>query len=223
MTCETDFRHRVDYGESDAYCIEIFALYKCPACSHITIICYAAPGDDNLDEFHQDNPDWEIQRLYYRSVLHAPFKQLHPAIPHAIADVVNQSQAILFKSSRASFILCRAALEEICNDFKIPSTSLNSKGKKNFISLQDRLAQLFEQENMPADLVAIVQGIRELGNEGTHSAHLAFSRVVKPQDVEVLLDLVNYVIERLYVDKYRQEESIKKLSTLKEKILPSNT
>ena len=159
MTCKTNFSHRVDYSESDAYCIEIFRLYKCTACNQITIICYVAPGDDNLDEFHQYNPEWESYRCYQRSVLHAPFKQLHPAIPHAIADVVNQSQSILFKSPRASFILCRAALEEICDEFGIPKKKPNKKGGEDFISLKSRLSQLFDQEKMSNGLVDIIEGI----------------------------------------------------------------
>ncbi len=223
MKCETDFRNRVDYGESGAYCIEIYRLYKCPACSEVTLIYYSSPGDENLDEAHQNNPEWELHREYHRSILHAPFKQLHPAIPHAIADVVNQAQAVSFKSPRASFILCRAALEEICNNFEIPERAVSSKGKEHFINLQDRLSQLFKKEKMSDDLVAVVQGIRELGNEGAHSAHSTFFRRIKSQDAENLLNLVHYVAERLYIDKYRQEEAVGKLNKLKEKILPLDT
>ncbi|MEA5451242.1 DUF4145 domain-containing protein [Leptolyngbya sp. CCNP1308] len=220
MICETDFKHRVDYGESGEYCLEIFNLYKCPACHEITLICYYSPGNENLDEDYQDTPEWKLYRGYKRSVLHAPFKRLHPAIPQAIADVVNQAQAVLFKSPRASFILCRAALEEICNDFGIPEKSVNSKGREHFINLQDRLSQLFKKEKMSDDLFAVIQGIRELGNEGAHSAHCTFSRTVKSQDAENLLDLIHYVAERLYVDKCRQEEAVERLNKLKEKILP---
>lgn len=223
MKCETDFRNRVDYGESDAYCIEIYSLYKCPACSEVTLIYYSSPGDENLDEAHQDNPEWELHREYKRSVVHAPFKQLHSAIPHAIADVVNQAQAVLFKSPRASFILCRAALEEICNDFEIPERAVSGKGKEHFINLQDRLSQLFKKEKMSDDLVAVVQGIREIGNEGAHAAHFTFSRKIKSQDAENLLDLIHYVAERLYVDKCRQEEAIERLNKLKGKILLLDT
>ncbi|PSN16090.1 hypothetical protein C7293_04355 [filamentous cyanobacterium CCT1] len=220
MKCETNFSHRVDYDDSDTYCIEIFNLYKCPACDEVTLIYYSSPGDENLDEAHQNTPEWQLYRHYQRSVLHAPFKQLHRAIPQAIADVVNQAQAVLSKSPRASFILCRAALEEICNDFKIPEKAVSSKGREHFINLQDRLSQLFKKEKMSDDLVAVVQGIRELGNEGAHSAHFTFSRKIKSQDAENLLDLINYVVERLYVDKYRQEEAIERLGKLKGKILP---
>jgi hypothetical protein len=216
MKCETDFRNRVDYGESGAYCIEIYSLYECPACNEVTIICFSSPGDENLDETHQGNPEWELYRRYYRSVLHAPFKQLHSAVPNAIADIVNQAQAVLFKSPRASFILCRAALEEICDEFDIPKKKPNKKGGENFVNLKSRLSQLFDREKMPNDLADIIEGIRELGNEGAHSTHLDFSRKIRPQDVETLLGLVDYVIDRLYVDRHRREEAEEKLNRLRE-------
>lgn len=217
MKCETDFRNRVDYGESDTYCIEIYSLYKCPACNEVTLISYSSPGDKNLDEAHQNDPEWELYRCYYRSILHAPSKQLHTAIPPAIADIVNQSRAILFKSPRASFILCRAALEEICDEFDIPKKKPNKRGGEDFISLKNRLSELFNQENIANDLVDIIEGIRELGNEGAHSTHLEFSRKIRSQDVEILLELVDYAVDRIYVDKHRRDEAEKKLNEIREK------
>ena len=74
---------------------------------------------------------------------------------------------------------------------------------------------------MSEDLVDIIQGIRELGNEGAHSDHLTFAKQVKVEDANSLLMLVNYVVERLYVDKYRQQEAEGELIKLKEKILTS--
>jgi Domain of unknown function (DUF4145) len=118
-----------------------------------------------------------------------------------------------------ALFLCRAVLEEICNDFNIPAEGLNNKGKTYFVKLMERLRQLCEQEQMSEDLIAVMQGIRELGNEGAHSDHLTFSKQVKIEDADSLLTLVNYVAERLYVDKYRQKEAEEALSKLKGKIL----
>ena len=98
---------------------------------------------------------------------------------------------------------------------------MNNKGKSHFVNLNERLTQLFEKEKMAEDLIAIIQGIRELGNEGTHSDHLTFVKQVKVEDADSLLTLVNYVTERLYVDKYRQREAEEVLSKLKGKILVS--
>lgn len=224
MKRESTFRHRIGNHEDSYYTIEIFEIFTCPACNEATLICYSALGNEDADEMNRmygDDVEKELYREYHRTVLHAPNKRLHHEIPQPIAEVTYQAQSVLSKSPRASFILCRAVLEEICNDFKIPVQRLNNKGKSHFVNLNERLTQLFEKERMSEDLVAIIQGIRELGNEGTHSDHLTFAKQVKVEDAENLLTLVNYVIERLYVDKYRQQEAGEVLSKLKEKILPS--
>ncbi|NJL37852.1 MAG: DUF4145 domain-containing protein [Leptolyngbyaceae cyanobacterium RM2_2_4] len=218
MKRESTFRHRRGDYDNSYYTIEIFEIFTCLACNEATLICYSALGNDDEDEINRDDVEKELYREYHRTVLHAPNKRLHHAIPRSIAEVTYQAQSVLSKSPRASFILCRAVLEEICNDFKVPAQSLNNKGKSHFVNLNERLIQLFEQERMSEDLIAIIQGIRELGNEGTHSDHLTFAKQVKVEDADNLLMLVNYVIERLYADKCRQQEAAEVLSKLKGKI-----
>jgi hypothetical protein len=214
MKCENTFRHRSGDFENPYYTLEIFEIFTCPACNEVTLIYYSTLGLDDEDEMHRDDIEQDLYRKYDRAVLHAPHKRLHHAIPRSISEVTYQAESVLSKSPRASFILCRAVLEEICNNFKIP-------GKSHFVNLNERLTQLFKQEEMSEDLIAIIQGIRELGNEGTHSDHLTFAKQVEPEDADSLLTLINYVIERLYVDKYRQQEAGDVLTKLKGKILTS--
>ena len=206
--------NRDDYG-SPYYIIEIFEIFLCPSCDEVTLIYYYSFGNED-DDLNRNDENYELFRKYHRTVLHAPNKQFHHAIPQSIAEVTRQAQSVLFKSPRASFILCRAVLEEICNHFEIPSERINSKG---YVNLNQRLNQLFEQEKMSKDLKDIIQGIRELGNEGAHSDHLTFTKQVNVEDAGNLLMLVNYVIERLYVDKYQQKTAEEALRRLKDKIL----
>ena len=107
--------------------------------------------------------------------------------------------------------------------FEIPTEQQNSKGKSHYIKLHDRLSLLFKQENLPEELQEIIQNIKDFGNEGAHSSHLKFSQQVKIEDAENCVMLVSYVLERLYVDRYRQEEAEKILKTLKNKVLPDPT
>ena len=79
----------------------------------------------------QEQERW-LYRRYTRKVLYSPKERFHLSIPHAISEVVNQAQSVIYSSPRGSFILCRAVLEEICDEFKIPRESLNKKGKKKF-------------------------------------------------------------------------------------------
>jgi hypothetical protein len=61
----------------------------------------------------------------------------------------------------------------------------------------------FDQENLPKELQEIIQNIKDFGNEAAHSEHLKFSCQVKIEDSENLVMLVGYVLEGLYVDRYR--------------------
>lgn len=221
MKCKNTFRHYCGHYESSYYTIETFNIFTCPACNHATLICYSTQGNEDEDEMNGSDEERGLCREYRRTVLYAPDKRLHDAIPRSIAEVICQAKAVLSKSPRASFILCRAVLEEICHDFNIPTESVNNKGKSQFFSLNQRLTQLFEREKMSEDLIAIIQGIRELGNEGTHSDHLTFTKQMKIEDADSLLTLVNYVTDRLYVDKCRQQEAEDALNQLKGKILKS--
>lgn len=201
------------------YTIELFKIFTCSACNSATVILYRTVVLE--DEYENTEDEW-MNRVYSRKVLYAPEKRLHSAIPQSIEEVLNQAESVMSGSPRASFILCRAVIEEICNDFGIPTEKQNSKGEGRtyFIKLHDRLSLLFKQEELPEELQKIIQNIKDFGNEGAHSAHLKFSRQVKIEDAENLVMLVSYVLERLYVDRYRQEEAAKILETLKNKILP---
>lgn len=204
-------------GENDGfYTIQVFKILTCPACDSTTVLLYNAEGHP-LEYAHCDSGEPPTHK-YSRQILYGPKRQFHSAIPLPISDVVNQAQAVLANSPRASFILCRAVLEEVCNDFQIPSESTNDKGKRYFIALHNRLSELFKQENMPGDLQQIIQGIKDLGNEGAHAEHATFAEQVKFQEAENLLLLVNYVLERVYVDRIRRQEATETLIKLRGQI-----
>lgn len=150
MKCERAFSHRwYDNEENSYYTIQVFKILTCLTCFSVTVLLYTAGGIDEEDkQWAEMNPNEPRIRCYRRSILYTPARQLHGSIPLSISEVVKQAEAILARSPRASFILCRAILEEICNDFKIPTKSTNSKVKSYFIKLHNRLSQLFKQEQI---------------------------------------------------------------------------
>ncbi|MGD1702063.1 DUF4145 domain-containing protein [Dapis sp. BLCC M229] len=217
MICEKDFSYsESDDSWPDFYVVYTYKLFSCPSCSKITIICYSetlCTEEDKQERYYR------LERGDYgRKVIFMPPRKEHPAIPESIAEITYQAQLNLAASPRASFILCRAVLEEICHHFKIP---VKAEGKSYPASLAFRLNQLFEQEKMPEDLREIIQGVRQLGNEGAHSEHLTFTKQVNMEEADNLLKIVNYVIEKLFVDKYEQQKAEKVLEELKIKILKS--
>ncbi len=216
---EATFRHKSGDREIDIYYTEeIFDFLTCPACNEVTLVCYSASINSN--EEYDSKVD--LYREFRRTVIHSPNKQLHPSVPRSIVEVISQAQAVLYKSPRASFILSRAVLEEICNEFNIPTEASNKDGKIRFVGLGERLTQLFRQEKMPEGLTDIIRGIKELGNKGAHSKHLFFAKQAKAEDASNLLILVNYVIERLYIDTHRKREAKQVLEDLKLKFSPSS-
>jgi len=205
------------YSEVDGgyYIHRTLKVLMCSRCNFPTVLLYKVAGNGDEEEYFQDTP---IEREWECLILYGPNRQVHQAVPTNISEVFNQAEAILASSPRASFILCRAVLEEICNDFGIPAKGTNNNGKP----LQQRLTQLFQQEKeiISADLKDVIEGIKELGNEGAHSTHETFNKLVTSQEADDLLALVDFVIYMLYVHKARQQEATEKLNKLKARFSP---
>lgn len=81
---------------------------------------------------------------------------------------------------------------------------------------------LLEREKLSKDLREIMHGIRDIGNEFAHGSQVFLADKVSQDEVEVFIGLVDYVLNRLYVDKARSDEAVKDLNVLKEKILNTN-
>jgi hypothetical protein len=221
LKCEKIFSHH-DYDEDDDpfYGIQFFKILICPACNSATVILYSALGNSYEDEENEKIGQPSFHE-HSRRVLYAPKKKLHSAIPKSIAEVASQAEVVLASSPRASFILCRAVLEEICNNFEIHTEKINSKGGTTFIGLKGRLSQLFKEQEMSEDLQAIINGVKDLGDKGAHRDHLTFTEQVEVKEAENLLELVYYILERVFVDQERKRDASETLEKLKGKILSS--
>ena len=206
----------------DYYPIETFKILYCLACNSTTVVLYYALGNTNDDDDRAIRRyNGPVEYKYTRSVLYAPEKEFHLSVPFSVSKMLNQAEAVLVHSSKASFMLCRAALEEICNEFEIPSSVVNKKGKSYFVNLKDRLSQLFEKKSLSEDLQSIINDMRELGNEGVHADYFYLRKHVKRRDAESLIALTNYVVERLYIDEARKLEAVETLEEIKNKIAAS--
>lgn len=207
MNCIATTSH--SQGDGDYYTDRTIKILMCSSCNFPTVLLYKVQGNEDEDEWEKYQR-YPIEREWQCLTLYAPNRQVHQAVPTNISEVFNQAEAIRDSSPRASFILCRAVLEEICNDFGIPTKR----------TLEKRLKQLFEQEKIPEDLQDVIQGIRCLGNQGAHSTHETFTKYVKSQQADELLALVYFVIDKLYGDKARQQEATEKSNELKARFSP---
>lgn len=100
---------------------------------------------------------------------------------------------------------------------------MNDKGKTKFTNLKERLNLLFHKEGLEQELQVIIDGIRDLGNEGAHGQHAIFTKNVSSEDATTLLSLLDYVLERLYVDKARAQAAAEELVQLKQKVLKQDS
>ncbi|MBD1920015.1 DUF4145 domain-containing protein [Microcoleus sp. FACHB-831] len=215
MKCLTTTSHT--QLDDSYYTHRTLKILMCSRCDFPTVLLYEVEGNEDQEEESNGSP---IEREWERLILYGPKRQVHQAVPNDISEVFNQAEAILASSPRASFILCRKVLEEICTNFGIPTEGTNNKGKPSFVNLHERLTQLFQKEMIPADLQDVIQGIKELGNEGAHSTHATFTKQVTSQEAEKLLAVLDFVIYSLYVHKALQQEITEKLNNLKAMFSP---
>jgi len=212
--CEGIYDTRDHDSESSDYAVSHYKVLRCPSCEQLLILRYITGGFD----FEEQDPHYEE---YDRQILYAPAKQRHYSIPPTIADIVAQAEKVVPTSPRAGFILCRAALEQICKEQAIPETKTTAKGEIEYLDLKKRLNLLLEREKLSKDLREIMHGIREIGNIFAHDSQAYLPEKISQDEVEVLIGLVDYVLNRLYVDKARTQEAVNELKMLKEKLNPS--
>lgn len=214
------FSHEI-HREESYYTLEVFKILKCPGCDSVSVILYSGLGweDDDMEKSRIDEPS---SHKYTRFVLHGPKRKFHNSIPWAVSEVAHQAQAVLASSPRASFILCRAVLEEICSDFDVPKEEVDKKGKPRFLQLWERLSKLFEKENRLIYLKPLMDGIKELGNKGVHGDHIILRKQITNDESHLMVNLVNYLLERIYVDKAREQQASDDLEHLRKQVLAIN-
>ncbi|MBV6397630.1 MAG: hypothetical protein HFACDABA_03244 [Anaerolineales bacterium] len=212
--CEGIYDTRTHDTESPVYSTSQYKVLICPSCEQLLILRYI----NSEFEFEDHDPHFAG---YTKQILYAPAKERHYSIPRTIADIVAQAEKVVPTSPRAGFILCRAALEQICKEQAIPETKTNSKGEVEHLDLKKRLNLLLEKEKLSKDLREIMHGIREIGNIFAHDSQAYLPDKISQGEVEVLIGLVDYVLNRLYVDNARTKEAVDELKALKEKLNPT--
>jgi Domain of unknown function (DUF4145) len=206
-------------SDDDGYFYSVHAhkVLKCPSCNKVSVIRYLAYGNDLEEEPRTKNSPPKLHE-FTREILHTTYKKEIQEVPESIVDVFNQAQAVISSSPRASFILCGAALEEICRAHAIPTVSKKENGKERRLDLYERLEQLFRVRGLSDGVQKILHGIRELRNVGAHGSQEVFDNVTETE-AAMLLSLLDYVLERLYVDDARAknaQSTLDKLSSLLE-------
>lgn len=204
----------VENEYTDEFEIHVLKVIKCQQCKKSSVIKYVGFGREGID----DQDEWRNEppgRIYYRKLLLTPKRIYDSSIPWQIIGILNEAYAVLASSPRACIGLCRSVLEEVCSDFDIPKHKENGK----FHYLSERLKILASRVNQGVMLDEIIEGIKELGNESTHGQYEDLSRRLRHDDGESVLELVEYVLDRLYVAPELERKAKGKLDALSNKLL----
>jgi hypothetical protein len=111
-------------------------------------------------------------------------QRLHDSVPERVRACYEEASRTKLQAPNAFAVMIRRAIEEICDDRKIPSGTLAK-----------RLKKLAERGDIPPTLAEITDVLRLLGNMG---AHAATKSVTVPQ-TWAIDDFFRVVIEYVYV------------------------
>ncbi|MGB3495935.1 MAG: DUF4145 domain-containing protein [Elainellaceae cyanobacterium] len=232
MHCERHFENKYEISSWDLddfvnIVSEIVQVFLCTKCERLTVEYYKRSFPNlttHLGYLRQTKDDFNMKdawEFYYSRTLLAPRKRYHISVPDSLQMLLNEASASLSRSPRASIILCRTILEEICYCFKIP----DNKGNRNFIGLKERLKTLVEQENLSEEkeLAQIINSVKYVGDKSAHREHSIFLENCNYDDAKIVLELVEYIIERIYIDKFKKKEAGQKLEKIKNYFTDNNT
>lgn len=140
--------------------------------------------------------------LFFTPPLHFFF--LHHLVPKKISDELIKSFNLFFADVAAAANKVRVALELLMDELGVDS--INQKG--NELYLHSRL-KLYEKQN--AIIGEQLLSIKLVGNSGSHSPDI--ERV----DVVTAYEIIEHILDELYVLEYRRQEAKAKAQSLTQK------
>lgn len=169
---------------------EVFEIAQCPACAGTLLLKYI---------YHEYLTDEgvEYQILY-------PLDRGMPAgLPDAISKAYDAAQRVKNIEANAFGVLLRRVMEIVCID-------RGAQGR----NLSQQLQDLAGRGEIPAKLVDVANGIRNLGNVGAHAGVGELTTA----EVSILDDLTRAILEYVYSAPLlakKAEERLQKLKTRK--------
>ena len=165
------------------------SFYKCPNCNEY-IVRAKGFGKKVLDINSQLRP------LSFAT-------QFPDYIPEAIRQDYNEACAIVNLSPKASATLSRRCLQAMIRDFwNITETTLYKE-----IESLDAV--------IPATQKKVLHSLRQIGNIGAHpEADVNTIIDIEPGDAEKLIKVIEFFIDKWYIDRYEQERLFDEINIL---------
>ena len=188
QTREVYFKPPDPWGVPDGSRTRI-SFYKCPNCNEY-IVRAKGFGKKVLDINSQLRPlSFAIQFPDY--------------IPEVIRQDYNEACAIVNLSPKASATLSRRCLQAMIRDFwNITETTLYKE-----IESLDAV--------IPATQKKVLHSLRQIGNIGAHpEADVNTIIDIEPGDAEKLIKVIEFFIDKWYIDRYEQERLFDEINIL---------
>ncbi len=159
-----------------------YYIAVCETCDQILVYL------DLIDEYGPEDFNF--------SSLHWPTFGLHKSVPKIVSKCYDEAARIKNLAPNAFAVQIRRALEAVCDD----------RGTKPG-SLQQRLKELVDRNELPVMLGEMSDALRIIGNMGAHVT----DQDVKPGQVFTIDDFFKVVIEYIYVAPSKLNEYKNKL------------
>lgn len=170
----------------------LYKMFACPVCGKVTF--YQTYWD--CAQTNYDGSDAVDEEILY------PINSIDSnAMPPKIKDAFESALKIRNIDSAVCLMALRRTLELICID----------KGAVKW-GLKDKIEELAEKGILPETLKEASSFTKILGDSATHDKGLD----INIQDINSMIDFVEYIIEYLYVLPYKLERYKKRLESLED-------
>ena len=171
----------------------------CPDCGQLGVwlLSSSKPLEGDLPP-----ADAQARTIYPRSAGRPP---VPPEVPTEFAADYEEACLILADSPRASAMLIRTCLQNI----------LRAKAGVKAGNLADEIKQATTGSNLPADLVVLLDAVRQVGNLSAHpttSQSTGELVPVEPEEAELCLEVIESLFEHFFVTPMRRQSRIRNLN-----------
>ena len=180
-------------------------MLKCPNSTCEEVVTSGGTGQLDWEGGHDfdGSPEQNWFSIYQPKFFmpHLKLFEIPPDTPDNVASELNESFGLFFQSSSSASNHVRVALENVLNDLKVARYTTNN-GRRNFISLHNRIQSLPQKFD---EIKELCLAVKWLGNAGSHSNH-----EVTMDDVLDAYELMQTVLDRLYNSKSKSIEKLAK-------------
>lgn len=200
-----------DYSDHDGwdpedteYVFSCMLICKNDQCKEAVSCAGVGSVESNITEYEDDEPTESYEDYFLPKYFepHLRLIGLPENCPESIATPLNESFRLFFSSPSAASNSVRIAVEELLTALKVRRFTLNSKNKRWFLSLHQRINLL---PSKFSHLKELMLAIKWLGNAGSHS-----KGKISMDDVMDSYELIDHVLQEIYTPKSKRIATLAK-------------